>query len=437
MAIGDGMRRNVAHISQQERHRLRDAFLALDSTMIYPDGVTYWDKQEEIHKSAHAGGQDVHSGPGFLPWHRELVHRLEVLIRQVDPQLSLHYWDWTTDPTTAGGVNLFTTDFMGQAHGDAGPPLQSFESTEGPGHAVIWRDLSLGSPPVPSDVTVVTNGDTAPEADQFAQMNMAVQGAHNTAHGYIGGSIARQHFSFHDPFVFLLHSNADRLLAMWQLAPGKAWRLDPDRVYGSDGGAPAIISNLEPWAGGEGLRPWAPPDNQQSVKNCKDLSVVTPPMYDTNPRQQLTLLPWPLLQRGDQDHPVPTMQLLLRARRRPVTVDGVFGPMTEAAVRAFQRQKGLVEDGIVGPQTWLALIVTVKKGSQGEAVRAVQTEFQFRNLSGDPNLGLKVDGVFGPKTDTAVRGFQAALAADIAAVTVDGIVGRVTWQALVSGMLSL
>ncbi|HEY7103084.1 MAG TPA: peptidoglycan-binding protein [Mycobacteriales bacterium] len=146
--------------------------------------------------------------------------------------------------------------------------------------------------------------------------------------------------------------------------------------------------------------------------------------------------PWPLVKKGDQQHPVQTLQYLLRARGHLVTVDGIFGPATDSAVRSFQQQKGLSVDGIVGPNTWSALIVQVQQGSQGDAVRGVQEEFQFRNLSGDPSTGLQIDGIFGPKTDAAVRGFQQALHTDIPSVTVDGIVGPVTWRALVSGMLS-
>ena len=141
--------------------------------------------------------------------------------------------------------------------------------------------------------------------------------------------------------------------------------------------------------------------------------------------------PWPLVQQGSKEHPVRTLQYLLRARGHAVTVDGIFGPKTAAAVRAFQNAKHLTADGIVGPKTWSALILQVSEGSTGDAVRGVQEEFQYRNLSGDPSKGLQVDGIFGPKTTAAVRGFQQALG-----ITVDGIVGPLTWRALVSGMLS-
>jgi peptidoglycan hydrolase-like protein with peptidoglycan-binding domain len=142
-----------------------------------------------------------------------------------------------------------------------------------------------------------------------------------------------------------------------------------------------------------------------------------------------TLSPWPVVQNGNQGHPIRALQFLLRAHGHNLAVDGMFGPATEAAVKAFQTGKGMTADGIVTPQTWSALIIQVKKGSYGDAVRGVQEEFQFR--SGEPGKGLKVDGVFGPQTDSTVRGFQHALSLDIPSVIVDGIVGPVTWQALV------
>ncbi|MCW2701726.1 MAG: peptidoglycan-binding protein [Blastococcus sp.] len=150
-----------------------------------------------------------------------------------------------------------------------------------------------------------------------------------------------------------------------------------------------------------------------------------------------SISPWPLVRKGyAQTHPVRTLQYLLRARNHPVPVDGVFGAVTDTAVRAFQKDKSLTADGVVGPKTWTALVVQVTKGSSGDAVRGVQEEFQYRNLSGDPSLGLQVDGIFGTKTYEAVRGFQYALSQNHPEVVADGIVGPITWRALVSGMLS-
>jgi len=149
-----------------------------------------------------------------------------------------------------------------------------------------------------------------------------------------------------------------------------------------------------------------------------------------------TLSPWPQTSKGAKEHPVPTLQYLLRARGHTVAVDGIFGPKTDEAVRTFQRQQSFTVDGIVGPITWTALIIEVRRGDEGDAARGVQEEFRFRDLSGDPSKGLVVDGIFGPRTEAAVRAFQTAIHADVPSMSVDGIVGPMTWQALVSGMLS-
>ena len=61
----------------------------------------------------------------------------------------------------------------------------------------------------------------------------------------------------------------------------------------------------------------------------------------------------PTLRRGARGDLVKQIQSKLE-----VDADGIFGSDTEAALRQFQRDNGLVPDGIVGPQTWTALQIT-------------------------------------------------------------------------------
>jgi peptidoglycan hydrolase-like protein with peptidoglycan-binding domain len=134
---------------------------------------------------------------------------------------------------------------------------------------------------------------------------------------------------------------------------------------------------------------------------------------------------WPIQQQGSSGEDVRSIQYLLNAHGSNVSVDGHFGPLTKAAVEHFQGLHGLAADGTVGDQTWPALIVLVQSGANGPAVEAVQSQIDSRVDI------LVVDGDFGPQTDSVVRSFQGTIG-----FTVDGIVGPLTWNALVNGFLS-
>jgi peptidoglycan hydrolase-like protein with peptidoglycan-binding domain len=66
---------------------------------------------------------------------------------------------------------------------------------------------------------------------------------------------------------------------------------------------------------------------------------------------------------------------------------------------------------------------TIGPGATGDVVRRLQ-----RAVRRTPELELKVDGIFGPLTETLVINFQKA-----ASLSPDGVVGPLTWQALPDG----
>ena len=67
----------------------------------------------------------------------------------------------------------------------------------------------------------------------------------------------------------------------------------------------------------------------------------------------------PYLRRGDSGETVRAAQLLLIGRGfrcGPWGADGEFGPATYGALYLFQRARGLQIDGVLGPESWRALL---------------------------------------------------------------------------------
>jgi peptidoglycan hydrolase-like protein with peptidoglycan-binding domain len=143
---------------------------------------------------------------------------------------------------------------------------------------------------------------------------------------------------------------------------------------------------------------------------------------------------WPTLRQGDPHPQNKTAQFLIRAHGQQIAPDGIFGSRTRAAVRAFQASVNLVADGVVGRRTWAAMVIVVRRGSSGDAVRAVQWQSEIRH-----GAGLPIDGDFGPRTEQYVLDFQYTLTQRFPGdgIAVDGIVGPVTWRAFAAGLEGL
>lgn len=119
------------------------------------------------------------------------------------------------------------------------------------------------------------------------------------------------------------------------------------------------------------------------------------------------------LKRGSKNDFVKAIQYILK-----IDADGIFGKNTAAAVKQYQKTKGLSVDGIVGHSTYGALVNDAPiliVGANNNWVCALECLLQT----------MKQDGTFTADEKEHVRTFQTA-----AGLTADGIVGTETWLAL-------
>ncbi|HET7658869.1 MAG TPA: N-acetylmuramoyl-L-alanine amidase [Oryzihumus sp.] len=143
--------------------------------------------------------------------------------------------------------------------------------------------------------------------------------------------------------------------------------------------------------------------------------------------------PFALYRLGDEGAGVRDIRerLLATGDLREDAGTDVYDELVRTAVRSFQQRRGLIADGVVGPHTWVALdgarwrlgdrVLSYAPGHmlQGDDV----SELQQRVLALGFSPG-RVDGVFGPDTEHAVRQFQRGVG-----LPSDGTVGPETLRA--------
>ncbi|MCQ2565078.1 MAG: peptidoglycan-binding protein, partial [Clostridia bacterium] len=139
---------------------------------------------------------------------------------------------------------------------------------------------------------------------------------------------------------------------------------------------------------------------------------------------------YPILKVTNKGNNVKLLQYLLNEYGYNLSTDGSFGNGTLSAVKSFQRNNNLLVDGVVGRNTWSALLnlnpssFTLRQGDRKSAVLFLQ-RLLLSYLYPITNL----DGVFGTETLNAVKLFQSENG-----LTADGIVGPRTWNSLLNNI---
>ncbi|CAB3410755.1 unnamed protein product [Caenorhabditis bovis] len=272
------IRKEYRLMTDDERQRLHNAFRTLKNNGEY-------DRLGRIHSQMSAAG-GAHSGPAFLPWHREFIKRVEFALRQVDPSIYLPYWDSTLEsslPRPADSI-LFSEYLAGSANAQGMVSSGPFNS---------WRTLA-GRPNIQRAVGAQGSGFTQADIDfvmrqtqidQVLSFTAPRQGCpfrtdfncleytHGNVHIFVGGDMFDTATSSNDPVFFFHHSFVDFIWEMWRQA--RQSRAEREIAFPPDN---QLCSSPQHF-GAAAMQPFTPMRNIDGLSN-----LFTDNLYEYAPR---------------------------------------------------------------------------------------------------------------------------------------------------------
>lgn len=302
-----GTRINQKKLSLTQQKAFVDALLALKKkpSVLHPANAKRgrYDDFVEVHLNAMVvmmqGEQSWgHQAAAFGPWHRVLLQQFEFELQQIDPAVTIPYWDWTD--TEVGP--LWSKDFLG---GDGDPNGKwkvttgrfAFDGGEWPIRVkdsaneadFLRRRMGKLAKLLPSSKDVaaamafdVYDLDPWEDSLRDPQDTNAAQWAafrptleislHNTVHRWVGGNMMDMS-SPNDPVFWLHHCNIDRLWGEWQRGAGHAYLPETGGPVGHNVNDAMIFH-----APGEPA-PWSGAQTPASVLDYQALGI----RYDSDP----------------------------------------------------------------------------------------------------------------------------------------------------------
>uniref|UniRef100_A0A915AJX6 Tyrosinase copper-binding domain-containing protein n=1 Tax=Parascaris univalens TaxID=6257 RepID=A0A915AJX6_PARUN len=216
-------RKEYRMLTDDERNRWHYALAELKRSGEYD--------QLSMQHQVVGSGSGAHSGPGFLPWHREYLKRFEIALRLIDPTVAIPYWDtvmdnYLQDPRDSimfSPIFAGETDFFGNV---VTGPFAYWSTLEG--RNAILRNLgqegALFTENNLLQVISQTNIEyvmayTAPLMGCPFPINFfALEYAHSNVHLWIGGHMKPPESSSNDPIFFMHHAFVDFVWELWREA---------------------------------------------------------------------------------------------------------------------------------------------------------------------------------------------------------------------------
>ena len=232
------VRKDAETLTREERKRFIRAFALLNKK----DSYAFYKHFTEMHIAN--TDDEIHRYENFLPWHRLYLLNLERDLQKIDASVSLHYWRWDFP-----APSLFSADFGGKmnilTHEDrigSGPGTKPGFSDDNlwrnwrpPGSPMLLRSAWQWEVSKNGGYVVLVERAPASEAYAVAMGHGKYEGLfwgpgrergettgfvfskpHGAGHMSFRGQISAIDTAPQDPVFFMLHSNVDRLWAVWQ-----------------------------------------------------------------------------------------------------------------------------------------------------------------------------------------------------------------------------
>ena len=241
------VRKNANTLTTGERDRFLLALAKLNSGT----APSTYQALRNMHVAA-ANGEE-HGGPQFLPWHRSYLLDLERGLQAIDPSVSMHYWRFDQP-----APKIFTKVFMGETKRlpndedfvtlDPANPLVGWVTDAVPGilRTSLFNTLTEAAPGVPG-FALINQAQTLALGTSYPQFRGMEGTPHGAAHVSFNGWLSDIPTAPKNPLFFMLHSNVDRLWAMWQWINRRSDSADLNTYTGQNRDGRRVGDTMWPW----------------------------------------------------------------------------------------------------------------------------------------------------------------------------------------------